>query len=214
MRASFFMNHLKKILLVEIPHNSLEVKNIFTSSIYALIIRLTRQIDTYATIQGQADDGGSQKWCPCYANSRLVRCRPYLWWFSVFVSLNESKFPKTGISQICHSGSSAEEILSVRLEAKLRKPALETDECVISWSHLDCTTCLDSRNKSPHLNSSKQDGYTRTILNLRYPNFGSYMFPNEKRKLNFVLRLVLHFESLSNFGGGHPSRQPYLSIIL
>jgi hypothetical protein len=47
-------------------------------------------------------------------------------------------FPQTfffggdGISQIFRSGSSAEEILSVRLEAKLRKPALEKDECVIS----------------------------------------------------------------------------------
>jgi hypothetical protein len=68
------MNYLKeKILLVGMLHNSLEVKSIFTPSIYALIIKSARKIDTYATVQGQADDGGSQKWCPCYANSRLAR---------------------------------------------------------------------------------------------------------------------------------------------
>lgn len=44
----------------------------------------------------------------------------------------QSFFLGKGMSQIFHSGSSAEEILSMRLEAKLKKPALEKDECVIS----------------------------------------------------------------------------------
>lgn len=46
----------------------------------------------------------------------------------IIVSLDDD--PTFGSFQ--YSGSSAEEILAVRLEAKLRKPALDTDECVIS----------------------------------------------------------------------------------
>ena len=74
MHASFFMNRLEKILLVKMSHDSLKVKNIFVSNLSALSIKLDRhwQINTHATIEVQADVGGSQKWSSCYENSCVV----------------------------------------------------------------------------------------------------------------------------------------------